>query len=347
MTGVVLGAMGLLGMLLNRQSHAMAGELARALLAQKTQQVQSRVENLIASAERQARVCRELTPAAGLKARDFLPTFERLLPGFMQQAEFSYLGYAVEATGEYAFLERRDATTCRLRAYLVLPSGERVLQQYSVVNARFVLERSAPWSGYDPRERPFYAKARASEGAAWTSTYLFRGNDWHPEWLGITHVMPVRDPQGNLLGVWDVDFDMSELSRFLKDEASDHTGYAFVMECAEGEDPVLIAHPDAVANPADAGMASPLDPVLKPFLARFLEEKRGDDRIFRVGDRDSGRLIAYRKLPPTAPSWVIAVVFDEATALARLESNRQWIWLLVLGVTAIAVLTAAWLAHVL
>jgi PAS domain S-box-containing protein len=347
MTGVVLGAMGLLGALLNRQSNQMAEELARALLAQKIQHVESRVARLIAAAERQARVCRQLTPAGGLKTRDFLETFARLVPGFMQQAEFSYLGYAVEATGEYAFLERRDAATCRLRMYRVLPSGERVVQQYAVANARLVLENTTPWSDYDPRARPFYEKARSSTGPAWTSTYLFRGNDWHPEWLGITHVMPVRDPQGNLLGVWDVDFDMRELSRFLKQEASDPTGYAFVMEASDGGDPVLIAHPEIAERFGDSGAVSPLDPVLKPFLERFQEERTGDFASFRVASDQGGRLVAYRRLSPMAPSWVIAVVFDEAAALARLESNRQWIWLLVLGVTAIAVLTAAWLAHVL
>jgi PAS domain S-box-containing protein len=349
MTGVVLGAMGLLGALLNRQSRQMAEELAGVLLAQKTQQVESRIEGLISSAERQARVCRELTPPGGLEAKDFVATFGRLAAGFMQQAEFSYLGYAVEATGEYGFLERRDAKTCRFREYVILPSGDRAIRLYSVTLSGLTLEETMRWDGYDPRERPFYVTARGSQGPAWTSTYVFKGNDWHPESLGVTHVMPVRDAQGALLGVWDVDFDMRELSGFLKETASDKTGYAFVMEASERADPVLIAHPEMPEIQGTQGMASPLDPVLQPFLKRLRAQRPGEARVvstdFRIEADEGVRLIACRTL--LAPPWIVVVVFDEATALARLEHNRQWVWVLVLGVTAIAVLTAAWLAHVL
>ena len=266
MSAVVLGAMGLLGALLSRQSRQMAEELATALLAQKIQHVEGRIGGLLASAERQGRVCRELTPEAGLSSKDFLPVFLRLASTFAQQEEFTYLGYAVEATGEYAMLERRDDAACRLREYLLLPSGERVIRQHRVTREGFELEKTEVWDGYDPRTRPFYEVARRSRGPAWTPAYTFVGNDWHPEMLGVTHVVPVRNGAGTLLGAWDVDFDMSELSRFLKNGASDKTGYALVLEPAEAG-PVLIAHPEMGVRP-EAGAASPLDPVL-PELTAF------------------------------------------------------------------------------
>ncbi|MCU0794258.1 MAG: cache domain-containing protein, partial [Opitutaceae bacterium] len=343
MTGVVLAAMGLLGALLNRQSRQMAEELAGVLLAQKIQQVESRIQHLIGSAERQARLCAQLTPPGGLESRDFVATFGRLAAGFLLQGDFTYLGYAVESTGEYGFLERRDATTCRFREYVRLPSGERVIRIYAVEPHGLVLQQTLPWDGYDPRERPFYAAARASDGPAWTPTYVFKGNDWHPETLGVTHVLPVRDAQGALLGVWDVDFDMQDLSAFLRKEASDQTGYAFVMEASERADPVLIAHPEMAEVSLAQGMTSPLDPVLQPAVRPG--ETGVVSRDFRVEAEAGVRLIACRLL--ASPSWIVAVVFDEAAALARLEDNRRWVWLLVLGVTAAAVLTAAWLAHAL
>ena len=347
MSAVVLGAMGLLGALLSRQSRQMAEELATALLAQKIQHVEGRIGGLLASAERQGRVCRELTPEAGLSSKDFLPVFLRLASTFAQQEEFTYLGYAVEATGEYAMLERRDDAACRLREYLLLPSGERVIRQHRVTREGFELEKTEVWDGYDPRTRPFYEVARRSRGPAWTPAYTFVGNDWHPEMLGVTHVVPVRNGAGTLLGAWDVDFDMSELSRFLKNGASDKTGYALVLEPAEAG-PVLIAHPEMGVRP-EAGAASPLDPVL-PELTAFLKRGAGAGGglvTVRVGEGEAGRLIACRRLAAGGPPWVVAVVFDEVAALAKLEGNRQWIWLLVLGVTGLAVLTAAWLAHVL
>jgi PAS domain S-box-containing protein len=347
MSAVVLGAMGLLGALLNRQSRQMAEELAAALLAQKIQHVEERIGELLASAEHQGRICRELTPTEGIWSKDFLRVFDRLSAAFAQRQGFTYLGYAVEATGEYAMLERRDATACRLREYVLLPEGGRVMRQHRLTRAGFELEKTEPWDGYDPRTRPFYRKARSSSGPAWTAAYTFVGNDWHPEMLGVTHVVPIRSGRGELLGVWDVDFDMRELSRFLKDSTVDQTGYALVLE-ATAAGPVLIAHPQMRVNESEA-MASPLDPVVRALADLAKSGERGNDEIATMRFNESGltRLIAVRRWKAAAPPWWVAVVYDETAALTHIEQNRQWIWLLVLGVAGLAVITAAWLAHVL
>ncbi|MGC4073280.1 MAG: PAS domain S-box protein [Nibricoccus sp.] len=347
MSAVVLGAMGLLGALLNRQSRQMAETLATALLAQKIQHVEGRIGGLLSSAERQGRACRELTPEGGLAPDDYLKVFVRLAATFAQQEEFTYLGYAVEATGEYIMLERRDTSTCRLREYLLLPSGERVMRRHRVTRDGFELEKTEPWDGYDPRTRPFYQKARSATGPAWTSSYLFKGNDWHPEMLGVTYVVPVRDRAGALLGVWDVDFDMRELSRFLKEKVSNETGHALVMEMSDAG-PVLIAHPKMSMGEGEGG-TSPLDPVV-PELTKFLRGGAGAGGgmvTLRIDEGEGAKLVACQRLQTGGPPWLVAVVFDEATVMAKLERNRQWIWMLVLGVTGLAVLTAAWLAHVL
>jgi PAS domain S-box-containing protein len=350
MSAVVLGAMGLLGALLNRQSRQMAEELATALLAQKVQHVEGRIEELLALAERQGRVCRESTPEGGIAPADLQRVFEQLAAAFAQQEEFTYLGYAVEATGEYVMLERRDAAMCRFREYRLLASGERAIRVHRVTREGFVLEQTLPWDGYDPRTRPFYAQARASAGPVWTSTYVFKGNDWHPQMLGVTHAVPVRDAGGALVGVWDVDFDMGKLSRFLKERVSDQASYALVLEEAGEGGPVLIAHP-AMAPADDRATvgASPLDPVMKPFLKQLQRDTTagGELAMMRADGEADGRLVASRRLKAGAPPWVVAVVFDEEAALARVAGSWEWIWLLVLSVTGLAVLTAAWLAHVL
>jgi PAS domain S-box-containing protein len=347
MSGVVLGAMGLLGALLNRQARQMAEELATVLLAQKIHHVEGRIGELLASAERQGRICRELTPPEGIASKDFLRIFERLSAAFAQQEGFTYLGYAVEATGEYVMLERRDATACRLREYVLLPSGARVIRQHRLTREGFELERTEPWDGYDPRTRPFYETARRSAGPAWTGAYTFVGNDWHPAMLGVTHVVPIRNERGVLVGVWDVDFDMRELSQFLKEGTSDQTGYAFILE-ATSAGPVLIAHPGMAGNP-NAGTASPLDPMVRALADLVKAGTRGEDDMATTRFHEDGatRLIAGKRLKGEAPPWLVAVVYNETAALSHLERNRQWIWLLVLGVTGLAVITAAWLAHVL
>ena len=349
MTGVVLGAMALLGALVSRQSRASAHTLVKAMHAQKLQQTQARINGLLEAAERQGRMCAALTPAGGVEPRNFLATFERLAAAFVEQKEFTYLGYAVARTGEYVMLERLSGAVCRLREYRLMSSGERVVVNYRITREGFVQDGTVPWDGYDPRERPFYAVARDSAKAAWTPTYLFKGNEWRLAKMGVSHVVPVRDASGELVGVWDVDFDMDALAAVLRDIATDATGYAFILEEAgELAAPVLVAHPELRADRDESGVATK-DPVVAELLSKRKTAPRNGlaSDAYRLEHDGKVYLAACQRLAATGPPWSVAVIFDESVALAGVAQNRAWILLVVLGVTGVAVMTAAWLAHVL
>jgi PAS domain S-box-containing protein len=342
MSAVVLGAMGSLGVLWNRQAGDTADQLTQALLAQKLRNVETRIADLLVAAERQGRVCMDLTPSGGLSAKDFLPVFAQLAPVFAQQQEFTYVGYAVAETGEYAMLERRDPNDCRMREFLLLPTGERIIRDHRVTRAGLVLERTLPWNGYDPRTRLFYEAARRTQEPRWTSSYVFQENDWHPPMLGVSHVVPIRDAQGALLGTWDVDFDVRRLSRFLQRYTAERLGYAFIIETVEGAAPALIAHPGMAEVRQEHGAASPIDPVLKAFLhAGTALGAEPQHLAHEQGEHLAARL--RFQLP--APPWTVGVVIDREAALEPLARSVRWIWILALLLTGLAVLTAAWLAH--
>jgi PAS domain S-box-containing protein len=352
--GVVLAAMGLFGGLMEHQTRELAGDLARSLLGQKLGQVRARVTELLGSAERQGRTCLQLTPPGGLKESDYLRVFAQLAPAFMQQAEFTYLGYAAEQTGDYAMLERFSERDFRLRIYASTASGVREIRDYRFERGEFVLVKTNPWDQYDPRARPFYLAAKAARRPVWTQTYVFRANEHRAEVPGVTHAVPVIDPSGALQGVWDVDFDTYALADFLKTKSDPQSGYAFVLEERDDGERMLIAHPDLTKVMDERRQLVGGRQVRDPVVGAFLNAMKGQLRPSRPREAHpfewagEDYLSSYEAIGSDhGPAWLLAVVMPRSYAAARLDESRSLALLFGLGVTAVVVLLAAWLAGLL
>jgi serine phosphatase RsbU (regulator of sigma subunit) len=93
-------------------------------------------------------------------------------------------------------------------------------------------------SGYDPRTRPFYVKARQRGQTVWLPPYVFY-NQGVP---GISCATPVYDQRsGALRGVLSIDFDLNSLSDFVSSLAISEHGRVFIFTA----DGVLLAKPGA------------------------------------------------------------------------------------------------------
>lgn len=79
---------------------------------------------------------------------------------------------------------------------------------------------------YDPRVRDWYQAAVTADDFTWSPIYPFSAL----KELGISPVMPVKDSQGNLLGVLGVDLTLGELSNFLRSLEISPNGEAFIIE---------------------------------------------------------------------------------------------------------------------
>ncbi|NEO26032.1 MAG: histidine kinase, partial [Kamptonema sp. SIO4C4] len=81
---------------------------------------------------------------------------------------------------------------------------------------------------YDPRGRPWYKAAKASQEAVWSDIYL----SFSTQLPTLTASVPVYSPSdGSLLGVCGTDFFLSEeMSHFLQNLEIGKTGTAFIME---------------------------------------------------------------------------------------------------------------------
>jgi serine phosphatase RsbU (regulator of sigma subunit) len=132
-------------------------------------------------------------------------------------------------------------------------------------------------SGYDPRQRPFYRRAKAVGRLVWVPPYIF----YEQSVPGITCANPVLDPVGRVRGVVTVDFDLITLSRFVQQQSVSPNSRLFIMSA----DGVLLAHPThrpgVSPGRRDRGDLLTAREVGDPLVAAF-------DAQLTPADRDTG-----------------------------------------------------------
>ncbi|PTY05753.1 hypothetical protein DB347_15430 [Opitutaceae bacterium EW11] len=335
---LAVGVVVVLTALLNYYNGRQVQALANALLSQKLAHIEGRVNELLTTAERQGQVCLEITPQGGLRADQFLEVFSQLAASFAQQTDFTYLGYASETTGEYAMLERLSRKEFRLRTYTVQADGSRAIRDYRYDRNKFILERTSPWTDYDPRVRPFYQLARTAGEATWTASYPFPANDRRAAARGISHAVPVYDSRNNLQGVWDVDLDTLSLSAFLRSQLGG-SGDAFVVERGADGRWTLIAHP-LLTEGEQAPLLQPNDPRADRTASVLLESldqnpRAKEHRTFEFHVEKSSQLAAWTYLSNERfPRWLLAASIPEASARSSLAGSH--LILLIVLATAVA-----------
>jgi sigma-B regulation protein RsbU (phosphoserine phosphatase) len=163
--------------------------------------------------------------------------------------------------------------------YRTAEGGVRV-NQSRVVNGHTHLvehdvQRDGSWrpgrrdddSGYDPRERPWYRKARQEDRLVWLRPYIFY-NEGVP---GVSCAAPVHDGAGRLRGVFSVDFDLNDLSQFVSGLAVSEHSKVFLFTA----DGTLLAYPGE--------------------HVRTVDGRGGDGKLLTLADTGDALVDAYRK----------------------------------------------------
>ncbi|QJB56506.1 hybrid sensor histidine kinase/response regulator [Pseudodesulfovibrio sp. zrk46] len=115
--------------------------------------------------------------------------------------------------------------------------GKRSVEQVFKSPEGHLIRRSFdPNDKYDPRQRPWYKKAKLNNALIWTSPYIF----FTSRKPGITTANPVYDSLGNFIGVIGVDIEIDKLSTFISKLNVSKHGKTFIMS----RDGDLIAYPD-------------------------------------------------------------------------------------------------------
>ena len=205
-----------------------------------------------------------------------------------------------------------------------------------------VAQEATPADSFDPRTRPWFENAVASDGLTWTKPYIFFTSG-HP---GISTAIAVRDKGGEVAGVVGVDIVIEELSEFLSALDIGQTGAAYVFSRA-GE---VIAFPDVTTLTSGSG---DLDDRLSFVTVEELEILPAKAAILSLGDDLSGLEItgevfgrfvadaaAYVSIAVPFPrenwSWVLGLYFPEDSILGEIKQSRLVTSVLALGIGFVA-----------
>ncbi len=267
---------------------------------------------------------------------------------FELQRELSYVGLASESTGEYSMLQRTPGSgLTRNREYFQLPGGAREIRDYQIADGSRRLQRTLPWDGYDPRQRPFYQTAKAAAEPLWTDSYVFWGGNEQGEVPGVSYVVPLYAAGTNLIGILDVDFDLFDLSRFLGQVAHSE-GYCFIIEERRDGRRVLVAHPDPkqILDPETrlfpTNSLSVSDPVAREILTQLSRTTVPSSfgpvpRLLRVAGASyywAGRRFGG----PDLPRWLVVTVVPRAVVMSETQSVYRWLLgsaVMLLGLSAV------------
>jgi serine phosphatase RsbU (regulator of sigma subunit) len=206
-------------------------------------------------------------------------------------------------------------------------------------------------SGYDPRTRPFYQKAKQEKRLVWLPPYVFY-NQGVP---GTSCAAPVYDKAGRLRGVVSVDFDLNALSEFVAGLSVSEHSRVFLFTT----DGILLARPDhrkvggsgrrgagQLLTLADAG-----DPLLDAFRANLPPEHvhPGDTETFRHFEfrHDGTDYLASANTFRVGDDlvWVVGAVAPKSDFLSGVWRSQAWALAAAAAALVAAVVLAALMAR--
>jgi serine/threonine protein kinase len=269
------------------------------------------------------------------------PAAAVLLDVMTGRAGVSYASISFpDGTFQGAYVDQ-DGTR-RFQESRVKNSGTLVKRYDYVGHQRLALYRDEI-TQYDPRQRDFYRLSTEAAGRVWTKPYPF----YRTHYTGVTRAAPVYryvNGQRQLHAVLTVDFDVNELSRYLRQgELSDMRTLLFT---ADG---TLLAFPQGekriqelpLREDRALGYRDLKDPTLDAFFGAFGRPGAAGSELLRFEDGAVPYLSALAKVSEDpALDWRVAYFVPERVFFESLHNYGRRSF----GIAAIAVLAALWVA---
>jgi phosphoserine phosphatase RsbU/P len=169
--------------------------------------------------------------------------------------------------GTFTGVYRTDQGGVRVNQSRIVDGHTRLVEHDVLPDGSWRPARRDDDSGYDPRTRPWYRKARDEGRAVWLPPYVFY-NQGVP---GVSCAAPVRDGAGRLRGVFSADFDLNDLSDFVTGLAVSEHSKVFLFTA----DGTLLAYPGEHVVRVDG--------------------QRGAGKLLTLADTGDALVDAYRK----------------------------------------------------
>jgi serine phosphatase RsbU (regulator of sigma subunit) len=268
----------------------------------------------------------------------------------------SWLSYSNEA-GSFVGAYRPAPGQLRVNTSTIDASGRVHTVEHDVQgDGSWKLFRVDDDSGYDPRQRPFYNRAKAAGRVVWVPPYIF----YDQGVPGVTCANPVYGDGGKLRGVFTVDFDLNALSLFVRQLSVSPHSRLFIMS----SDGILLAHPTLKVQTFTGGrgrgeltkVAGADDALVRAFDAQLRPEDRtaAVDAGGRPADRARQfefRLVGvdYFARVTAFPVdrdlvWVVGAMAPRSDFLGAARRSMALSLAASLGALAVALLLAAFLA---
>ena len=270
---------------------------------------------------------------------DEIEELSEYLVGRLRRAQsVGWLSYSDNETGQFVGAWRRDDGAIVLnRSRPDLDGGRPFEVEVTPDGRRIPFYRDVP-GGYDPRQRPWYQQAAASEGIIWTEPFAFNEGAY-----GVTAAVALREPVTNrLLGVFTADFFLDDISRFL-DSTARATAIGSVRLLVLSRDGVVVAQssgqPDEVATTLarEGGRTLPGGfaelHVDRPVAVSFPVNGVQYIGAFQVVGSAGG------------PEWIAGVLLHEDEVLQVVYSTRRDALTLGLLLLTVAVVLGSIVAH--
>jgi len=304
---------------------------ARELMMDVGQQTIEHSLNFLAPAEQAADLTQRLAQQKVVNSENPSDLEKYFFEQLRSVPQFAGIYYG-NGSGAFVYVKRdsgRDGAGFRTKVISTGSQARSVDLIWRDQDFRAVAREPDPDDSYDPRARPWYARAVERGGVAWTDPYIFFTSQ-NP---GITVAAPVLAGDGVIQGVVGVDIEIGEISDFIGKLEIGKSGGAFLLN-ANGD---VIAHRDpskikTLKSDGSQGL-------------RFTRIDELDDPVSRTAFRSLGIPVeAFRVAEPAFTSfdldgepyhavfmplsrsrwpWTIGVYVPENDFLGAIKENRR------------------------
>jgi sigma-B regulation protein RsbU (phosphoserine phosphatase) len=275
----------------------------------------------------------------------------------------TWISYGNEA-GEFVGAYRTRTGEMRVNQSRVERDGKTSLIEHDVLDdGSWKFFRRESDTGFDPRVRPYYLRAKEAKRIVWPPPYVF----YDQGVAGVTCANPLYDSAGKLQGVLTVDFDLDTLSRFVEEQESLSAGSKLFIMTSDGTVLADPAHHPAPQSLAEQQKPQPLrrgkGRLLKlaelndPLLVAFEQQLTPGDRTTLGNGADRARQFEFRHggvdyyARATAFTisgdlvWIVGAVAPQTDFLGAARRASAWSAAASIGATVVAVCVAMILAR--
>lgn len=240
-----------------RGALALSGDVLKGL----EERIELRTSAWLGASERALRLLNSVFadgPLAGATREDA----ERLAISLLRYVPSIALVSLADTRGNYLLKRRNEAGSVDTKVITNEPGPRRVTWIRRDATDAVIATEEDPEDRFDPRTRPWFTAAAATEGVVWTEPYIFF-TDRVP---GVTAAIAFRR-DGALRAVFGVDIRLDALGEFLAGLEIGARGKAIIVDRAG----LVVAHPDLAKAMREAGnalMRTRVDEIGDPVLTR-------------------------------------------------------------------------------